>query len=94
MDYQHEARKILYEHTAAVMSCCITQFDSNQDMLEDITKECAFILTEHLLDGDYTPMQYNAIRNELAQLLWNVFAKHINKEEEEKRIEFVKLFSI
>lgn len=91
MDYAYEAHTILYEHCAGVMSCATTEFNSNEAMLEFMTKECAFILTERLLEGKYTPMQYNAVRNELSALLWNIFEPHIAKERND---EIVKLYSI
>lgn len=91
MDYKFEAEKILCEHTSAVMSAARCGFEDNQSMLEFTTEECGFILTQHLLEGKYTPLQYNAIRNELASLLWSIFGPHI---EAEKTTEFVKMFSI
>jgi hypothetical protein len=91
MDYKSEAKEILYEHCEAVMTCATMEFETNRGMYEFTTKECAFILTERLIEGKYTPMQYNAIRNELSALLWGIFEKHITKED---KIEFVKLFSI
>ena len=94
MDYRYEAEKILCEHTSAVMSSAHIEFESNQAMLEFTIQECGFILTQHLLDGKYTPMQYNAIRNELAPMLWKLFEPHIQEEDEQKRAEYVKLFSI
>jgi hypothetical protein len=94
MDYKHEAKKILYEHTSAVMHCATMEFESNEAMLDCMIEECGFILTEALLEGKYTPMQYNAIRNELASILWGIFEPHIKKEMENEMAEFVKLFSI
>lgn len=94
MDYDFEARTVLYEHTNAVMSSCVTEFKSNLDMLDYTANECAYILTERLLEGKYTPMQYNAIRNKLAKLLWDVFDPYIEKETQEEVNNFVKLFSI
>ena len=86
MDYNHEAKKIIYEHCGAVMSCCVTEFESNQDMYEFTLNECAFILTENLMQGKYTPMQYNAIRNELSQILWAIFEPHIEAEEAKRNV--------
>ena len=94
MDYTYEAHKILYEHCEAVMTCVKLDFKTNEAMYEYTTKECAFILTENLLKGQYTPLQYNAIRNELSALLWNLFEPHLKKERDEGIAEFVKLFSI
>lgn len=38
------------------------------------------IIVGLLTDGTHTPMQYNAVHNELAKMLWNVFEKYINEE--------------
>lgn len=94
MDYKCEAEQILHEHTCAVMNCATVEFDNNEDMLAFTIDECGYILTNYLLQGKYTPMQYNAIRNELAQIIWNIFEPHIKQETEQEITEFVKLFSI
>lgn len=80
MDYNHEAKKILYEHSEGVMSCCTTEFETNEEMLDFMIQECAFILTEKFLEGKYTPMQFNAIRNELSTILNQKFAPFIEVE--------------
>lgn len=94
MDYNWEATKILNEHCAGVMSCATMEFETNEAMLEFTTEECAFILTEYLLEGKYTPMQYNEIRNELSALLWGIFGPHVEKERETNNDALVKLYSI
>lgn len=91
MDYTYEASKILYENTNAYMQGICAKYGSNREMMEDLYENCAFILTNHFIKGDYTPMQFNAIRNELGKMIWNIFKPHI---EEEDKTEFVKLFSI
>jgi hypothetical protein len=91
MDYVYEAQSILYAHCEGVMSCATIEFENNRDMLEFMTQECAYILTERLLEGKYTPMQYNAIRNELSALLWGIFEPHIIKEDQD---EIIKLYSL
>lgn len=74
MDYKHQAELILCEHNNGVMSCTSDlTFDNIQDMWEFTLEECAFILTNKLLEGKYSPMQFNAIRNELAKLINNIF---------------------
>ena len=55
-----------------------------------MTNECAYILTDRLLKKEITLMEYNAIRNELASLLWSIYPN--NKAED--KTEFIKLFSI
>ena len=91
MDYIHEASKILHENTNAYMQGVYAEYDSNRDMMEDMYNNCAFILTNYFIEGKYTPMQFNAIRNELGKMIWNIFKPHIEKEE---KTEFVALFSI
>lgn len=81
MNYNLEARNIICEHTEAIILSTNVERDSNQDLYDFTVEQCAFILTEKLLNGTYTPMQYNAIRNELAKILWDVFEKHINEEQ-------------
>jgi hypothetical protein len=48
---------------------------------------CAFILTSYLIEGKYTPMQYNAVRNELGKAIWNIFKLHIKVEDAEKKVD-------
>ena len=79
MNYNLEARNIICKHTEAIILGASVEYNSNQDLYDFTVEQCAFILTEKLLDGTYTPMQYNAVRNELAKMLWNVFEKYINE---------------
>lgn len=97
MDYAYEASKILCENTNAYMQGVHAEYDSNRDMMESMYENCAFILTDYLIKGNYTPMQFNAIRNELGKMIWNIFKPYIeaeDKAESENKTEFVKLFSI
>lgn len=80
MNYNLEARNIICKRTEAFIFGINFECDDNQALYNLMVEECAFILTEKLLDGTYTPMQYNAVRNELAKMLWNVFEKYINEE--------------
>ena len=76
MDYKYEAKNILYRHSEGVMSCTSDlTFDSVQNMLEFTIQECAWILTDDFLEGKYNPIQFNAIRNELAKLINDIFEK-------------------
>ena len=81
MDYAYEASKILCENTKAYMEAVHAEYDSNRDMMEDMYENCAFILTNYLIEGKYTPMQYNAVRNELGKAIWNIFERHIKIED-------------
>lgn len=73
-DINWEARKIIARHTEGVMSCGSPEFESNMELWEFMLSECAFILTEDFLQGKFTPMEYNAIRNEIANILNAIFA--------------------
>lgn len=79
-DAKYEAFTILHEHTVAYMNSVHAEFDTNEDMYERVTSECAFILTTRFTEGEYHPMQYNAVRNELASLLWELFGDSVDAE--------------
>ena len=86
MDYAYEASKILCENTNAYMQSVYAEYDNNRDMMEDMYENCAFILTNYLIEGKYTPMQFNAIRNELGKAIWNIFERHIKVEEAREKV--------
>ena len=90
MDYAYEASKILCENTNAYMQAVHAEYDSNRDMMEDMYNNCAFILTDYLIEGKYTPMQYNAVRNELGKMIWNIFERHIKVEEALEKVKQAK----
>lgn len=79
-DIVQEAQGIIRDHTAAYMTAVEYKPESVRDLYEDMVEECAYILAQKFIDGEYTPMEYNAIRNELGKLLWSVFEKHIHAE--------------
>lgn len=81
MDYAFEANKIICEYTNGYLQGVIAHYDTNRDMMEDMYDNCAFILTDHLIEGKYTPMQYSEIRNELGKMVWNIFERHIKVED-------------
>ena len=82
MNCSLDACNIIYKRTEAFIYGINFECDNNQTLYDRMVEECAFILTEKLLDDTYTPMQYNAVRNELAKMLWNVFGKYINEEQQ------------
>ena len=88
-----EAYIIIREHTNAYMQAVHAEFECSRDMMETMYAECSYILTSYLLEGKYTPLQYNAVRNELGAMIWNVFKPHIEAEDKAKS-ETVKLYSI
>lgn len=73
IDPKLAAKQIIAEHTAAYMSACIYKPDDATELWETMIQECSFILTENFLNGEYTPMQYNAIRNWLADIINGIF---------------------
>ena len=76
MDIEMEAKKIIMKHTEGYMSATSDYVpENNDDMWSTMISECSYILTENFLSGEYTPMEYNAIRNEIARILGNIFEK-------------------
>ena len=74
MDINYEARSIIHQHTNAFMSAANYEPESEVELLECMLSECAFILTEDFIKGKYKPMEYNAIRNEIAKILNGIFS--------------------
>ena len=68
-----EARAIIQHHTCSVMNCGNYNPMNEDELYDFMLEECAYILTENFLDGRFTPMEYNAIRNELAQIIFELF---------------------
>ena len=66
------AQGILNEHTSAFLQSIIFEPESEMELWEAMANECAYILTDRLLKKEITLMEYNAIRNELASLLWSI----------------------
>lgn len=79
-NYDSMARDIIYEHTEAMIPAVTAEYETNQALYEDMVEQCAFILTEKLIKGEITPMEYSAIRNKLCDMLWSIFEKYINDE--------------
>lgn len=75
IDPKVAARRIISDHTAAYISGIHFEPKDATELWEVMVEECAFILTEDFLDGKYTAMQYNAIRNELSDILNGIFNK-------------------
>lgn len=73
IDIQLEARNIICEHTEAFMSAVFYEPENPDQLWKTMLENCAYILTTHLIEGKYTPMQYNAIRNEIAKILDEIF---------------------
>lgn len=84
MNVELEARDIIAEHTEGLMKSTHLERETNSELYDVMVEGCSFILTERLLEGKYTPMQYNDIRNVLGNMLWTIFEAHITKERETK----------
>ena len=78
-----EARNVISKHTEAYMQSVNYKPESHQELYDTMTEQCAFILTEAFLNGEYTPMEYNALRNEVSDMLWDIFEPYINGERNE-----------
>lgn len=80
MNVELEARDIIAEHTEGLMKSTHLERETNSELYDMMIEGCSFILTERLLEGKYTPMQYNDIRNVLGSIIWTLFEAHINEE--------------
>lgn len=74
VDVNWAAHQIIMKHTNGIMSCGNPEFDNNMDLWTFMLSECANILTEEFLEGKYNPMEYNAIRNEIASIINGIFS--------------------
>lgn len=80
-DAEGTAKEIIRRHTNAYLQGCHAEYANNRDMMDDMYEECAFILSEDLLEGKLSPLQYAAVCNELGKMIWNIFEPHIKAEE-------------
>ena len=83
-DPAKEADNIFCEHTTAMVSGIHATYDNTNDMLDSTTEECSFILVKRFEEGNYSPLQFAAVRNELSALLWKLFGTAIEAEEKAK----------
>jgi hypothetical protein len=83
-DPEWEAREILMQHSEGVMQCGIFEPKGNAELYEFTLQECAYILTTNLIEGKYSAMEFNAIRNELGKLLNKMFYAEVIREEKIK----------
>lgn len=88
-DPAKEADNIFCEHTTNMVSGIHAEYDDTQHMLDCTTEECSFILVKRFEEGKYTPMQFAAVRNALADLLWKLFGPTIEAEDKAKVTEAV-----
>lgn len=88
LDINQEAKRIIRDHTEGFMNATQYKPDDEDELWETMLSECASILTEDFLDGKYTPMQYNDIRNEVAEILLKIFSP---TSSEDKKKEMTKL---
>lgn len=83
-DANQYAKEIIMEHMEGYLHGCHAEYANNREMMDDMYRECAFILTNHLLEGKLTPLQTASTRNALGTMIWNVFENCICAEEEAK----------
>ena len=72
IDPMMEAKDIIQEHIYAFILGAIAKPETERDLYKMMAEECAFILLERRLEGKYTPLQFNAVRNAIASLLSDV----------------------
>lgn len=80
-DAEHVAKETIMRHMEGYMQGCYTEYNTNRDMMEDMYRECAFILTDDLLEGKLTPLQTAAVRNVLMGMIWDIFKSYVNAED-------------
>ena len=83
-DAKDQANEIIMEHMEAYLQGCHAEYESNRAMMDDMYHECAFILTNKMLEGNLTPLQTAAVRNELISMIWNIFEPYVNAENEKE----------
>ena len=83
-DPESVAKEIIMRHMEAYMQGCHAEYDTNRTMMEDMYHECAFILTDDMLEGKLTPMQVAAVRNVLIGMIWGIFEPYVNAEDDAK----------
>lgn len=81
-DITSEAKRVIALHTAGYMSSGNYVPSTNMELWQTMLDECASILTEEFVAGKFTPMEYNAVRNEIASILNPIFAPVCDKEHE------------
>lgn len=84
-DAEHQAKEIIMEHMNAYLYGCHAEYANNKAMMDDMYHECAFILTNHMLEGKLTPLQVAAVRNELGEMIWKVFESYVNAEDDKAK---------
>lgn len=78
IDIKNEAMDIIIDHAKGFMSCGDYNPDTTDDLWDTMLHECAFVLVKRFVDGMYTPMEFNAVRNELAKTINDLFRNHSN----------------
>lgn len=75
-DASNKAKLIISDHIAGMMQAGCGHPEDEKELYETMVEECAYILTTQLIEGKLSPMEYNATRNALSNILWDVFAKY------------------
>lgn len=69
------AREIIRLFTEGILSGSPREVRTEMELFEEITENCAYILTTKLVEGACTPMEYIKTTNALARILDDVFFK-------------------
>lgn len=85
-DAEGVAKEIIYNHTNAYTCGNPVEYPNNRVMMEHMCEDCAYVLTDYLLEGKLSPLQYAAVRNELGKMIWKIFEPHIKAEYEAEHL--------
>ena len=79
-----EAMRVISDHTNGYMHSTDYVLKSATGMYEVMTSECSYIITDRLVNKEYTYSEYNAVRNELAHILWDIFKDDVEREKKKE----------
>lgn len=68
-----EAKDIIREYVGGLVQSSYYEPESNEELWVHMGAGCGAILADYFMEGVYTPMEYNAIRNEVARILDGIF---------------------
>lgn len=78
------ADDVIHEHIASMMHCTGSYEPKDEDELKDfMIDECAQILMDNFKKGEYTPLEFNDIRNALAIRINGFFAIGVEEDDDD-----------
>ena len=72
-----EATNIIVQHTDELIKCGTYNPNDSHELYDFMVDHCSRILVGKLLSKEFTPMQFNAIRDEVAHQLFDCFIDHL-----------------